>query len=365
MKQKLLFIGNNNGGGPTINGEFAKVRLWLNIFANEKDVELIFIDLHEWKRKPFKTFFAIINSIKNVDCILLMCAVNGARFLIPIINLIIKNKKKKFVYSFIGCGPLNKVIKNLSEEQSFDFLIHQEFCNKKDSKMGRELNKLNALLAETDTFAKTINEFYNISNCITIDNFRDVKIQEYKPKLYQPPVKLIFLSRVSSIKGIFDILEVVSKINISKPRVLLDIYGPILMDEEEKKVFLDYINKVPEINYFGILDMLSINDLLKKYDLLVFPTRYLAEGTPGIISEALLNNLPIISSSFPQANDILKNGIDSILFEFRNIVDLQKKLESLINDIDLIEHLRMGTYKTNHRFTYESTKKRLFNVLFD
>ena len=347
--KKICFIANNANGRPISDGQHAKVRTWLEMFELEKAL-IDFVELDGWKKKPISVMTSIKKGIKNCDIILLMCAVNGARTLIPFINKINKKLKKKFIYSFIGSGPLSNILNKMNANDAVDFLVNCNFGNASDKKMAKQLAKVDVLLTETQIIQKTISQFYKVTNVHTINNFRLLPEAKYQPKTFEKPIKLVFLSRVCKEKGIFDLLKAFTNLT-NNLDYSLTIYGPFQLTKSEKQEFDKYIEQ-PNILYGGIIEPTKVIEVLKRFDVFCFPTKYLTESVPGVIPESFFSGLPVLSSAFPQSSSIVSDGFDSLVYKFGDVNDLEDKL-CLLTDKRLLEKLSKNACSSSKKFSYK------------
>src|SRR5699024_8891823 len=100
------------------------------------------------------------------------------------------------------------------------------------------------------------------------------------------PYNLCTFSRVTTLKGIKEAIEIVVKINENNNKTIytLDIYGQVDKNFEEE--FNTLMKNTPEtIQYKGIISD-NATEILEKYFLLLFPTKYYDEGVPGTIIDA-------------------------------------------------------------------------------
>jgi len=112
-------------------------------------------------------------------------------------------------------------------------------------------------------------------------------------KKKQGILNIVFLSRISPKKNIDGALQILKGI---KDNLKFDIYGPI-EDEIYWKKCLTIIDKLEsniEVCYKGSVNHDQVTDVLKSYDLLLFPTH--GENFGHVIVEALSSGLPVIIS---------------------------------------------------------------------
>ena len=361
-EKRICFIANNGNGAVPIDGERGKTRTYLNIFEKEH-FDYDFIELAGWKKHPISLALKIKKSIKQCDVILLMAATKGTRILIPYINQINKRLKKRFVYSFIGLGPIYDFIKKMNEEECADFMNYN-FGNITDKRFAKELKKVDLLLAECESLKNVINNFYGTDNCVVINNFRDIELLPIKKKTYKYPLRLVYFSRVIPIKGIFDLVDSVIMANKITQKFVLDIYGPNQLDNEQNSRFKHSLEEHSFISFKGLLNYNEVFETLSGYDLFCFPSKLKTEGVPGAISDAFLSGLPVLSSNYPKASDILKPNFDCICYEFLNKEDLVSKLNKIAENPSVLSKLSENVLETRNTFTYNFWRDKFLERLF-
>ena len=347
---KILLIGNSGIKSNDTGGQTTKLRLYKEKIVAE-GCELIFVDLENFFRKPFRIFKDIKTGIKACDRIVLISGERACKLLIPFINRHNKLNKKPFVLPLIGIGVLHFSIDHLSEKQKVDFLVNANYdLGKKCKRIQRELGKIDYILPENSLMEKVYREFYGLNNCYILNNFRDFDTKCGLRISQNNSNKIVYLSRVMREKGIFDILHVVKKINSNSPGFNLDIYGEMLLSKKDSEEFSSLLDE--RIQYKGIIKNSKVIETLSNYSLFVFPTKYLGEGTPGVIAESLIAGTPIITSNFPQAKYLLKDGFDSIFYEMFSEEDLYNKLYSCLNNDSVIKELQKNASKSGEKYLY-------------
>lgn len=347
---KILLIGNSGTKANDRGGQTTKLRLYHKKMFDE-GMDVTFIELEGFFKHVLSVFNSIKKGIKDCDRIVLISGERACKLLIPFINRINKRYKKVFVLPLVGSGILHFSIDYLSDEDKNKFLIEKHFelgkCRDKITKM---LKPIDYILAETELTKDVYSSFYSLSNCYIINNFRDFVIKK-NDHVIQKPIRLVFLSRVMDLKGIFDLMQVVNKINSNNLIVKLDIYGKKELSNLENDLFLSLERN--GIRYLGPIDNSKVINVLEQYDLLVFPTKAMYEGTPGVIAESLIAGTPILTSDFPQAKYLLKDGFDSIFFKMFDKEDLERKLLEVIKGKYNLITMRNNAYESGYKFTYD------------
>ena len=357
----ICLIGNSGLKRHGVDGQTAKVRLYLKKIKDE-GLEVLFIDLEDFFRRPLSIFSKINKAIKICDRIVLISAQRGCKILLPYINFCNRKLKKPVILPLIGTNVLHYSMDKLSTEEKIDFLINKNYSLCKfDKKTSRQLSQLQYVLPETDLLSEVFADFFKINNVRTLNNFRDVVPITNRKKTNPKSLRLVFLSRVMREKGIFDLLEAVKELNAKGYNLCLDIYGNRFISKVDKVLFDSYLNE--QIRYLGQVEFDSVIDVLSKYDLFVFPTRFIGEGTPGVIAESLIAGTPVLSSNFPQASILLEDGKNSLLYEINNPDDLIKKIKMLVSESKLLNNLTQNAYASGGLYTYTAERKKFLKYI--
>lgn len=352
---KILLIGNSGFEHNSYDGQTVKVRLYFKKIQDE-GFDVTFVDLENFAKRPFSILKAIRKGISSCDRIVLISAKRGCKFLIPYINRHNKKLNKPFILPLIGTSVLHHSIDRLSDEQKNDFLINGNYslC-KSNKKMSKQLSRISAILPETDLLVKVFKEFYNLDNVFQLNNFREEQHFEFN-SIDSNELRIIFASRVMKMKGIFDVLSTIDTLNKSGTSISMDIYGKKVLDASQEEMFNNYL-KNRSFNYFGQIDNNLVCQTISKYDLFVFPTHFIGEGTPGVIVESLIAGVPILTSNFPQAKYLLKDGNDSVFYKMFDNEDLKQKLLSIAKNKDFLKALKNNAKISGEKYTYKKERK--------
>lgn len=344
---RICLIGNSGTKSLDKGGQTTKLRLYKSMIEKE-GIDIFFIDLENFFHHPVTIFYKIRKGIKKCDRIVFISGERACKLLVPYILRINKKFNRIFVLPLVGSGLLHYSIDFLTDDKIYDFFVNKDYsCAKKHKNIEKYLKKIDYILPETLLMKDIYETYYHINNCVVLNNFRNSDLtiaSNPKNKLF----KIIFLSRVMSLKGIFDLLESIKFLNYEYQ---LDIYGTKHFDSFEDALFNSYLND--KISYKGPIDNSSTIKVIQQYDLFVFPTRATYEGTPGVIAEALLAGTPILTSNFPQAPFLLNDGFDSIFYEMFNIVDLKNKLEWCFKSKEKLRKMRKNAVRSSIKYTYK------------
>lgn len=357
---RILLIGNSGQLSNDKGGQTTKLRLYKELMSIE-GCDITFIDLERFFHKPFSILRQIKKQIRVCDRIVLISGERACKLLIPFINKHNKKYNKPFILPIVGSGVLHFSIDHLKDEEQVKFIVDGNYSlGKRQKKIEKELKKITYILPETELMKKVYSEYYHLDNCVVLNNFRvfDEKVDNHQ---ISNPLKLVFLSRVMRLKGIFELIEAVKSINKNGVKLTLDIYGDKSLSEEDLKVFNDSLDE--QIIYKGSIDNKEVIQTLSRYDLFVFPTNAVYEGTPGVIAESLIAGTPVLSSNFPQAKYLLKDGYDSILFKMFDTNDLKEKLMYCLNNKELLNKMRNNALESGKKYLYEHERGKFLKYV--
>ena len=355
MKSVLIIGKKYIKSGIPADGGRLKVLLYEKKLKDEGNIVSI-LDLYHWFYHPFKLISLIKKGVKTNDVILIMGGPKGCRPIIKIVNHFNKKHHKRVGFCPLGIGTLDKLLRNKNSQQVQSFMKGEDFLGINDKKMKLELDKLDFIMPQNSIIFDVYKKFYQLNNLTLVNNFRDFKQKELKIHENKDDIiPLIFVSRVTENKGIFDVLEAVKKINSPMVKFTLDIYGEKQLNKEELSKFDNFLNET--IRYHGPISNDKINELYNNYSLLVFPTKYYGEGTPGTIIEALISGLPILISNYSQATLLIKDNISGLIYDFNNINSLIDRLDYVYNNQKILKTFAENAYKEGSKYLYENNRK--------
>ncbi len=142
----------------------------------------------------------------------------------------------------------------------------------------------------------------------------------------QGDFKLLYLSQVKESKGILDLIAATGDFEGVSLTVAGKIFDHIIDPE-----------KLPHnTEYIGEISPSDVESLMTKHHALVLPTYYAGEGYPGVIIEAFMVGLPVITTCW--------NAIPEMVADSAYTVNPRKPLE-LRNAITMLKSSQHGVYK--------------------
>lgn len=352
---KVCLIGNSGINKHLLDGQTTKVRLYLSVLKQEH-CDVLFIDLENFIHHALTILNQIRKAVHCCDRIVLISAERGCKILIPYINFLNRRFKKIFILPLVGTSVLHYSIDRLSDNDKRRFFDGEYNICKFDKRTSKQLSQISCILPETKIISCAFKVFYHLNNVFTLTNFRDYYPQTKKGTKPSSPLSILFLSRVMREKGLFDLLSVVDDFNSQNIPIRLDVYGTNCLNKADDIIFENYIKK-GTCRYLGSVENKDVISTISYYDLFVFPTRFIGEGTPGVIIESLLGGVPVLTSDFPQAPLLLKNGYDSLFFKMGNSDDLKEKMMYILKNHNKLNQMKKNAQKSGLQFTYCYNRK--------
>ena len=170
------------------------------------------------------------------------------------------------------------------------------------------------------------------------------------------PLRLLFLSRISPMKNLDFLLKILKSIN---QFLEFSIYGP-KEDKSYWNLCLNLIKQLPsniKVNIRNEVPQNEVNDVFKKYDLLLMPT--LGENFGHVIIEALSSGLPVLVSDKTPWRSQNNNGLYVLKLIEQNWIEMIKTWSNLDQNELLKRRSLAKEYFFNYRLKDQSKKKTL------
>lgn len=343
--KKVSIVGHYGFGKNLINGQSIKTKMLINELMKLLDNdEIEIIDTHNWIKSPIRLLVKCCISVKKSKNIMILPAHNGVRVFVPLITIVNKIFKRKIHYVVIG-GWLSEYL------NSNKWLI-------------KYVRNIDYIYVETTTMRKTLIEM-GFNNIYCIPNFKTIDIIDINKMTYndKKPYTLCTFSRVNKKKGIEDLCKVLNKINLNHEEIIytLDVYGPVEQGYEEE--FEKIVDKYSAfMKYGGVVESNKSVDIISKYYMLVFPTKYKTEGIPGTILDAYAAGVPVLASEWDSCRDIVKNNITGIIYKFNDMTDLEGKLEQIYKS-DIAKEMKVNCVEEAQLYRPEKIINMYFKYL--
>lgn len=252
-----------------------------------------------------------------------------------------KLHRKKFISW--SDGTLNSE-KNISGMQK---LIRKVICK-----------GANALIASS-TMTKEAQKTYGAKENKIFLSYLTVDIEKYlfnKKKIENN--KILFVGRLTDIKGVDLLLEAVADIDD-------DFFINIVGDGPAKEKLINLTKKLNLSDKVNFLGAKSGNDLLNEYrsaDIFVLPSRQDCFGL--VITEAMCNSMPVIASKYSDgAYDLIENNINGFIVDPFNKNELREKISILLKNKLIAKSMGMESYIKVRKFSINNVAKEYVGAI--
>ena len=311
--------GHFGGGKSFFDGQTVKtVILTESLRKIWGSDQVLTLDTYQWKKYAFRILIQSVRLLRKCENIFILPSWNGVRVFVPLFLFLNRFFHRRIHYVIIGSW-LPDVLKE-------------------SSRLLNKVKRLDGLYGETVSLTEELKALH-IPNVYLLPNFKELQITEDVSYEFQGPFKLCVFSRVIKQKGICEAVEAVKKVNTRLGKIVytLDIWGGI--DHSFAEEFVKLRSAFPEyITYRGCLSYKDTTETLRQYFALLFPTRYPREGVPGSILDSYAAGLPVLSSHFINAPQIIEHGKTGLILDFEHITEALEEtlLELAVHPEELI-----------------------------
>ena len=198
-----------------------------------------------------------------------------------------------------------------------------------------------------------VNRMHAILNGIDVERFKDIT------KTNSDKVRITFIGHLGFHKGVHVLLNAMN--NLKDKEVLLNIVG----EGNSKEEYLEYVkenNMEDCVVFHGYKDRDSIRDILANTDIFCLPS-VCPENSPVTIAEAMSAGVAVVASRIGGIPELVDDNQTGLLFEAGNVEDLCEKINSLLEDKNLIESLGKKGKEKISKFDYDSQVKEIYSLM--
>lgn len=217
------------------------------------------------------------------------------------------------------------------------------------------LKHVDGLIVQTKSKKDFFEEFMgNRVHLITgYREFVDVDASLANVGMPQHSLRLVYVGHIRKHKGVFDLLDSLKILNANHPlTVTCDFFGPIY--DEDVDFFTQEVAKTNGAEYAGLLEPNRVIPSIASYDAFVFPTYYQGEGHPGVLIEAMMAGLPVITTNFKSISDLIEHGVNGLLVSPKDPQGLADTIDDLRNNNELFTTLKEQAMQSGRK--YKSTE---------
>lgn len=201
-----------------------------------------------------------------------------------------------------------------------------------------ELSLADQIIVASSFTKRTLDEYPGKLAPVTVIPYGFPKVADHRTwqNLNGRPLKLLFVGSLSQRKGIANVFEVVKTLG---DRVLLTIVGKKPVDDcIPLNQSLTLHHWIPSLPHAEILKLMQANDVL------VFPSLF--EGFGLVITEAMSQGTPVITTDRTAGADLIDHGVNGWLVQAGSTESLLICIEKLINDTSQVERAGKAAMET-------------------
>ena len=340
---------------PPINGTPVSFRIFLNEIQRQPgmpDLEIIDSSAGRLKLNSRATSAAnyaqaarivseYLRKIRRVDQVLIFGSQGFLLLMLPVLLLIAKIARKPCYVRAFG-GSLDRFCDELNPLARWLLLA--------------SLRRADGLIVQTGLLHERFRELvgdsvYMVPGYRPMDGSSPVSPKPVTARA--GPLRLIFLGIVKEEKGVFVLLESLRRIHFEGTNaVQCDFFG--MISESGAARFEIELERTPNASYCGVLDPDVVIPTLEEYDALVLPTFYEGEGHPGVLVEAMMAGIPVITTDFRSIPELIEDRVNGLLVAPHDPTGLVEAIKAIEEDRQFLAE--MGKRNWESRTDYDSHK---------
>lgn len=173
---------------------------------------------------------------------------------------------------------------------------------------------------------------------------------------------ILFLGRITKLKGVFDLIQAFSRLSMRQQRSLqLSLAGD--GDLDQARILVEQLQLADRVSFLGWVDDQQRNALLAKAALFVLPSY--TEQLPMAILEAMAWGVPVITCPVGGIPDVIVAGENGLLVPPGDVQQLSEAIQSLIDDPSLRRSLGLESRKSVTEFDVRHYMMKLENIYRD
>lgn len=256
----------------------------------------------------------------------------------------------------IGIGSNNKrimVTKLLAKwfpkkiKSSIIFIMGGEFGNVvlENSHLVKYFSKYRGVFVELESMQEILNSV-GLKNVYCLPNCRKRPFENYNIRKCDGRLRCVIFSMIFPEKGIDIILEAAGQM----PDVDFFFWGEI--KKEYENIFLKQIEQYENCFYCGVYKNGNgeVYGILNQYDLLLFPTRWKAEGMPGTLIESKIAGVPAVVSRHAYNTELITHMYDGIVMASNDLNGLISAIQLLDENRNLLMELKRNVKDNSEKY---------------
>lgn len=212
------------------------------------------------------------------------------------------------------------------------------------------------IYVETEGMRKSL-ESIGLNNVAVYPNCRFRPNTQIIPRVGNDCLNCVFFSSVQPEKGV-DLILIAAK---SLSFVHFFVYGRVA--DNYKEYFEKEVNELSNVSYVGNFQGSSeeVYAEIAKYDVLLLPTRWAAEGVAGILVEGKIAGLAEVVTDHNYNAEIVTNGWDGIVLKHNTADELIEAISRLDNDRTMLLNMKHNSKISSEKYLIENNITDIVN----
>lgn len=222
--------------------------------------------------------------------------------------------------------------------------------NNQKMKFAKVMNQADAIVILTDGWKKFWNKIVDVNKLVVVPNFVSMgdKYNDSKSYFKDGVLNLLFLGHISNQKGIYDLLEVIKKLNESgHENIKLRVGGNGEIEKLSHLVIEYQLESIVDV--VGWADERKKIELLKISDVLLLPSYFESFGI--VVLEAMKYKLPVIVGDGGYTKELVDEGVDGFVVESGNVEQIANRILGFINNSNIKTMGLLGYKKVESQYS--------------
>jgi N-acetyl-alpha-D-glucosaminyl L-malate synthase BshA len=261
----------------------------------------------------------------------------------------------------IDNGPL-KNVKNFEEHFFFKHLL------------SFSLNNCDRVIAVSNDLKKRIISL-GVKDCKTTILRNAVDTNRFNPqpnkkirnkhRIKNDDIVILYVGHLEEFKGLFELIYAFNNVKRENEKAKLILIGEGSQKNKSIKE-VSTLGLEKSVIFAGKISPSDIHEYYQSADIFVLPSHTDAGGPPVVFIEAMACGLPVIGTDVGGIPEGIENGINGFIVPPKNVDELTKKLEILMDNEDLREKFGIKSLETvNKEFNINKKIEKLIEVYRD
>jgi glycosyltransferase involved in cell wall biosynthesis len=166
----------------------------------------------------------------------------------------------------------------------------------------------------------------------------------------------LYFGKISREKGVETLIKAME--TIKEGQLVIAGEGE---EEERLKRYIDQ-NRIGNVKFMGFMERSKLNELIRASRFVVLPSEWY-ENSPSVIYESFALGKSVIGSRIGGIPELIKEGVNGLLFEPKNVEDLAEKISYLYHHPLLAQKMGMEARKNvEEKYSVEEYYHNLLSI---